>query len=186
MARGECDHTISEIVASITRTSGQTTQAPGVTFMGRGALIRTPDQGPVKDLDRLPFPIQSAPIHRQNSPNPVLTSVEAVPSNAATASLTALAKESSGRERWRASSPLKLVTVYGKTHFRFEHDLSTLNRKWLIRLCEALEREKLNVTWECFSRIDTIDEEMIDVWPAPGAITSISVSRADRPACSSC
>ena len=55
VARGECDHTISEIISTI-HDPDKLRRVRGVTFMGRGTPIRTPDQGPVRDLDTLPLP----------------------------------------------------------------------------------------------------------------------------------
>ena len=46
--------------------------------------------------------------------------------------------------------------------FDFMHDLFTVNKKRLLQFCEKLSAKKLNVSWGCDSRIDTIDREMID------------------------
>ncbi len=169
VARGECDHTISEIVASI-HDPRQLRKAPGVTFMDRGALIRTPNRGPVKDLDKLPLPDYSLLPSIGKIDRIGIDVGRGCPFKCGYCVSNSLGE---GKFRQRAVENVvavvkKIVTDYGKTHFRFEHDLLTLNRKWLFQLCEALEREKLNVTWECFSRIDTIDDEMIERMAAAG------------------
>ena len=55
VARGECDRTISEIISAI-HDPDKLRRVRGVTFMGHGAPVRTPNQGPVGDLDALPLP----------------------------------------------------------------------------------------------------------------------------------
>ena len=52
--------------------------------------------------------------------------------------------------------------TYGIKKFDFMHDLFTVNKKRLLQFCDKLSYKGLNVNWGCDSRIDTIDEEMID------------------------
>jgi radical SAM superfamily enzyme YgiQ (UPF0313 family) len=169
IARGECDQTISEIIGSI-HEPDKLRKVPGVSFMHRGNLVRTPGQGPVKDLDKLPLPDYSL--------LPSLSKIDRIgidvgrgcPFRCGYCVSNSLAE---GRFRQRSVQNVmtvvkKLVADYGKTYFRFEHDMLTLNRNWLIQLCKSLEKEKLHIKWECFSRIDTIDEEMIEHMAAAG------------------
>jgi radical SAM superfamily enzyme YgiQ (UPF0313 family) len=169
VARGECDQTISGIVSSI-HEPDKLRNVPGVTFMHRGDLIRTPDQGPVQDLDKLPMPDYSL--------LPFISKIDRVGIDVGRGCpfrCGYCVSNSLGKGRFRLRSVEKVVTIvkslvedYRKTWFRFEHDMLTLNRKWLLELCDALEREKLNITWECFSRVDTIDDGMIERMAAAG------------------
>jgi radical SAM superfamily enzyme YgiQ (UPF0313 family) len=169
VARGESEHTISEIVDSI-HDPDKLRNVPGVTFMYRGDLIKSPNQGPVKDLDKLPFPDYSL--------LPSMDKIDRVGIDVGRGcpfKCGYCVSNSLGEGKFRQRSVANVVTIvkkiiadYGKTNFRFEHDMLTLNRKWLIQLCDSLEREKLNVQWECFSRIDTIDAEMIERMAAAG------------------
>lgn len=72
------------------------------------------------------------------------------------------------QRRHRIKSPARILTelayfktTYGRTDFNFTHDLFTTDRKWVINFCQQLEKSKLEVTWTCSSRTDTIDEEQI-------------------------
>ena len=169
VARGECDLTISEIVASI-HDPVKLRNVPGVTFMHRGTVIKTSNQGPVKDLDSLPLPDYSLLPSLEKIDRIGIDVGRGCPFKCAYCVSNSLGE---GRFRQRAAENVvtivkKLVRDYRKTFFRFEHDLLTLNRKWLFQLCDAVEREELNITWECLSRIDTIDEEMIQRMGAVG------------------
>jgi len=55
----------------------------------------------------------------------------------------------------------QVVADFDAKKLRFEHDLLTLNRKWIFELCDALIQEKLVKPWSCFSRIDTVDDEIL-------------------------
>ena len=57
---------------------------------------------------------------------------------------------------------------YGFTKFRFEHDLFTANKKRVLDFCEKLNATEKGYTWDCSSRIDTIDEETIEVMAKSG------------------
>lgn len=52
---------------------------------------------------------------------------------------------------------------YGITRFSFEHDLFTSKKKNVVDFCNKLKEKNLNIQWNCSSRIDTIDHEMIDI-----------------------
>jgi radical SAM superfamily enzyme YgiQ (UPF0313 family) len=54
---------------------------------------------------------------------------------------------------------LKAVSAYVEDVF-FHTDLFTFKKDYVLKLCEAMVREKLNLRWICNSRVDTFDEEM--------------------------
>lgn len=169
VARGECDLTISDIVRSI-HDPDKLRNVPGVTFMHRGNVVRTPDQGPVEDLDKLPLPDYSL--------LSTLDEIERVGVDVGRGcpfKCGYCVTNSMGRGRFRQRSVgnvikliKNLVEGYGKDYFRVEHDLLTLNRKWLLEFCNAVQAENLDIGWECFSRIDTIDEEMVECMAKAG------------------
>lgn len=47
---------------------------------------------------------------------------------------------------------------YQANQFNFEADTLTFNKKFIIELCDAIIREKLDIKWTCESRVDTVDE----------------------------
>ncbi len=169
VARGECDLTISRIISSI-HDPDALQSVPGVSFMRDGKLVRTTSQGPVQDLNLLPLPDYS-----------LLPSMEKIyrvgidVGRGCPFQCGYCVANSMGQGKFRQRSVENVVTMvkrliadYGAKLFRFEHDMLTLNRKWLIHLCTALENENLEIEWECFSRIDTIDDEMIAHMKASG------------------
>lgn len=51
------------------------------------------------------------------------------------------------------------VERYGIREFLFHGDTFTINKKWLLQLCERIVAEKLPIRWGCNSRVDTMDDE---------------------------
>jgi radical SAM superfamily enzyme YgiQ (UPF0313 family) len=55
-----------------------------------------------------------------------------------------------------------VINKYNINSFAFEHDLFTANKRRLMEFCKLLREKQLNISWTCSSRVDTIDNEMID------------------------
>lgn len=56
-----------------------------------------------------------------------------------------------------------VVHNIGITRFDLDHDLFTADKKKVVEFCEELKARKLNISWHCSSRIDTIDKELVDI-----------------------
>jgi len=52
---------------------------------------------------------------------------------------------------------------YGVTRFNFEHDMFTMNRGKVIKVCEMLKNIGFPIRWRCSARLDCVDEELIDI-----------------------
>jgi radical SAM superfamily enzyme YgiQ (UPF0313 family) len=162
VVRGECDHNISRIIASLGDHKAMR-KVPGLTFRDAGKIIRTPDSCPVADLNSLPLPDYSL--------FPSMELLEYIPIDAGRGcpfkcSYCVSNKMAERIFRQRSvESVIKIVKTvvadFGAKRLRFEHDLLTLNRTWTLELCEALIQENLDVQWGCLSRIDTVDDEIL-------------------------
>jgi anaerobic magnesium-protoporphyrin IX monomethyl ester cyclase len=47
-------------------------------------------------------------------------------------------------------------------------DLFTVNRDQVIELCQLMIEEKINIKWTCNSRVDYVDEEMLNLMGQAG------------------
>ena len=50
---------------------------------------------------------------------------------------------------------------YGIREISFWDDMMTANKKWLYEFCDLLIKNKIDITWTCYSRVDCIDEEIL-------------------------
>lgn len=61
--------------------------------------------------------------------------------------------------------------LYGTTHFSIVHDMFTANQKHLKEFCNELIKRNCPYEWSCSSRIDVLDEEMIDLMAKSRCVT---------------
>lgn len=66
---------------------------------------------------------------------------------------------------------LELNRKFNVKNFGFEHDMFTGNRTFIMDFCNKFEKMCKGFTWNCSSRIDTIDDEMIDAFVKAGCKT---------------
>ncbi|PLW80708.1 hypothetical protein C0585_01310 [Candidatus Woesearchaeota archaeon] len=57
---------------------------------------------------------------------------------------------------------------YGIKEIYFYDDTLTINKKWVKELCNSIIKEKLNISWSCFARIDTVNEEILQLMSKSG------------------
>lgn len=163
VVRGECDHTISDIMRSVHDVNALR-KVPGLTFREGDHIISTPYAGPVQDLNKLPLPDYSLFPHLKYVDCISVDIGRGCPFKCA----YCVSNQMSQRKvRLRTVENVitivkRMVYEYKRTNLRFEHDLLTLDRKWLLHLCDELVKERLDIKWSCFSRIDTVDEKTVD------------------------
>jgi radical SAM superfamily enzyme YgiQ (UPF0313 family) len=78
-------------------------------------------------------------------------------------------------DRVRYYSPAKVVEMmqylrhqYGVRHIMFVDDLFLASRKRAIEFCELLIKSKLDMTWSCTSRVDTVHEDVLKLMKRAG------------------
>jgi len=66
---------------------------------------------------------------------------------------------------------IKLVlATYGNKTIRFHDDTFTWNKKWTKELCDFIRKENLKITWNCKSRVDVIDRELVRMLKQAGCV----------------
>jgi radical SAM superfamily enzyme YgiQ (UPF0313 family) len=59
---------------------------------------------------------------------------------------------------------------YGVEQVTFYDDAFTVNRERVIKICEELHARKLDMTWDCGTRVDMVDREMLKTMRGAGCI----------------
>jgi anaerobic magnesium-protoporphyrin IX monomethyl ester cyclase len=79
---------------------------------------------------------------------------------------------------YRVRNPKKVVdememlhNKYGESQFTFYDDAFTVNRANTMKLCQDLKDRKLNVQWDCETRVDAVDQELLQTMADNGCIT---------------
>lgn len=60
---------------------------------------------------------------------------------------------------------------YGTTYFSFRNGTFTLNRRRVIELCQRFLDKRLEIEWECLTRVDALDSELLTLMKDAGCRT---------------
>ncbi len=162
---GEGEKTFSELIQKIQSGNTDFENIPGLAFKSaQGKIITTPHRELLKDLDSLPFPDRDSlyrlETYRPDDLSMIMTS-RGCPYNCAFCS-------SIWERRARDRSILNIVAEieylierFKTKNIYFKDDTFTLSRKRIFEFCNTLEQKNIQVDWECLTRIELIDKELI-------------------------
>ncbi len=171
LAYGESELTLTQLLDFHLKGQGSLEEVKGITRRVDGEVVKNPRQPELKDLDALPFPNRHKLKNERYLPNPV---------NFATLPTTAIMASRGCHEactfcavktifkKVRARSGQNVVAemehcleTWGMRDFRFYDDDVTWFRDEFMDMCAAIKDRGLKVTWNCFSRVDCVDEELL-------------------------
>ena len=150
----------------------------GITFRGSdGKIIRNEDRPFLLDLDSLPSPayhlLPLDSYHRMGKTIfPIVTSRGCVQWCDFCSTVRMFGRG------YRVRSPKKVVddmemllNKYGQSQFTFYDDAFTVNRQHTLEMCADIKARKLDVTWDCETRVDAVDKELLEKMHDAGCIT---------------
>ncbi len=130
-------------------------------------IVRNPGHPLVEDLEALPYPARELldnQIYRSPETGNPLTVIHGNRGCPAKCIFCPAGSMSGYRIRYR--SPANIVEEIEDCvnnrdirEFLFHGDTFTINKKWLMDLCDRIIESGLKVRWGCNSRVDTIDDE---------------------------
>ena len=144
----------------------------GIAFNFNNEVILTNPRLLIDDIDILPYPARDLlpmekylPLPNQYKHLPIvhMVVIRGCPFSCKFCSNNAVF----GR-KIRARSPIKVVqeiehlkNEYGAKDISFWDDMMTANKSWMNEFCDLLIQRKVNVTWTCYSRVDTVSKELL-------------------------
>ena len=159
---GEGEDTIYSIICSV--MSGDFRNALGVAYRDNGEIIVKNQPMELIDVDKLPYVDYSLAMEVIKDRKISIEAGRGCPFNCYFCSTNNFW----GR-KFRIKSPDRIIDEvkyvienYGVHNFSFEHDLFTLKKDVVMKICGGIKAEGLDIIWECSSRIDTIDDEMMN------------------------
>jgi len=156
-----------------------TAELSGIKGLGwrRGAEIVINVPRPfIKDLDDLPIPLhERLPLQKYVMPlmNGPFTFI--VTSRGCTAGCTYCIKHVSYQYSVRLRSPAKIMEELwvlkklGINNINMYSDLFTVSREQVVELCRLMIEQKINIRWTSNSRVDYVDEEMLQLMAQAGS-----------------
>ena len=129
----------------------------------------------IKDLDELPIPLHDLlPLQKYRMPLIHGPFTFIVTSRGCPAGCTYCIKHVSYQYTARLRSPdlimeeLWQLKKLGINNIHMYADLFTVNRDQVVELCQRMIDEKINIRWTCNSRVDYVDEEMLQLMGKAG------------------
>ncbi len=149
----------------------------GITFRNQeGKVIRTPDRPFIEDLDSLPFPAHNLlPLGALKRMGKVLFPL--ITSRGCVYWCDFCSTVRMFGRGYRMRSPKNVVDEmemihdkYGISQFTFYDDAFTVNRERVRKICEELHARKLKLIWDCGTRVDMVDRELLKTMHDAGCI----------------
>lgn len=169
VVRGEGEYTFLDLVNGV-----RIEDVRGLTYVNkRGEIVNNPDREFIGDLDSLPFASRDLYLNdtRYMDYGYVMTG-RGCPFEC---TFCASKKVWKGHVRFR--SPENVVEEVKHVHdkydtkfFYFVDDTFTLNKKRTKKICELLVESDLDISWICDTRVDTIDEELLQLMKESGCV----------------
>jgi anaerobic magnesium-protoporphyrin IX monomethyl ester cyclase len=139
----------------------------GITFRREGKIIRTPDRPFIEDLDSLPFPAHDLmPLEKLKHDGKILFPLVTSRGCVYWCDFCSTVRMFGRGYRWRSAKnvvdEMQLVhDKYGVDQVTFYDDAFSVDRARVMKICEELRVRKLDLTWDCGTRVDMVDREML-------------------------
>jgi anaerobic magnesium-protoporphyrin IX monomethyl ester cyclase len=147
----------------------------GLAWRRSGEVMVNWDRPFIRNLDDLPIPAHHLlPFDKYRIPAVKGPYTFIVTSRGCTAGCKYCIKHVSYQFSIRLRTPenimeeLRVLKNLGIKHVHMYADLFTVNREQVISLCNLMIQEQLGLTWTCNSRVDYVDEEMLQLMGKSG------------------
>lgn len=168
---GEAESTIGDLIL---RWNEPWNTIDGLCFRNGDSYVRTRPRPEIKDLDSLPFPARHllpsyvSPFDKKTPYTSVIPS-RGCPYQCTYCRAGTVWKDVRFRSPQNVLQELELISqTNGIREILFFADTFTLHKPWVMELCELLVKSGIGVSWSCNSRVDSIDEEMLEAMKAAG------------------
>ena len=190
VVRYEGEFTFLDLVRAI-ETGSELEAIKGIAFKTKAGIIKNEDRPPILELDSLPFPAYnlfdpdkyihySSPTKFSRKNVRKLKSANMMTSRGCPywCQYCSITKFWHGKCRLRSAKKVVdelelLRNEHGVVHFNFFDDVFTLNKDRVIEICKEIIGRKLDVCWECVTRVDSVSNEMLK-WMRKAGCLSIS------------
>ena len=145
---------------------GRLEQVQGIAFRGQEGIVVTAPRPAISDLDNLPFP--AAFIENEIGVDLRGQLEFLITSRGCPASCSFCSSPRFWGRQLRFRSPQSIVAEiryirdrYGLIYFSIRDDTFTTDRERVLELCRLLIRERIYILWNCQSRVNSVDLEML-------------------------
>lgn len=134
----------------------------GLSFRKSGKIVSNQARPMVRDIDRFPIPDRSLLMNKKKYTSEdmglIMTSRGCPYRCSYCASTKGLVYRSIDSVIKEIES---VIENYGTTQFTFKDDSFTVDKRRVKELCEKLAKKKIKIKWECNTRVNLIDKELL-------------------------
>jgi len=162
---GEGEETFAELISCLEKKENNFHQIAGLAFKGnQGNITCTAPRALLKNIDQLPFPDRDS-LLKQHTYRPddlgMMMTSRGCPFNC-----TFCASIWGRNVRYRSVENIIkeiewLHNNYNVQKIYFKDDTFTLDKSRIYEFCISLQQRNIKIKWECLTRIELIDEELI-------------------------
>ncbi|RJQ51136.1 MAG: radical SAM protein [Nitrospiraceae bacterium] len=168
VVRGEGEITMCEIMDAL-KEHRDPVNIQGVSYKKNGGIIHNAGRPLIEDLDMLPsIPWHLFEVEKYTGNINGRRAVGISASRGCPYSCVFCYRGPSAGKTIRYWSPERVLKEikfikerYGITGFHFWNDVFTHNKKWVHELCDLFIKEGLNIEWDCQTRADQINEDVL-------------------------
>lgn len=174
---GEGEETIVEVAERV--EAGKTLEGVrGIYYKEEGKIRKNEPRKFIENLDSLPFPaFDLMPLEKYSVLGQKIEHFPMITSRGCPFACRYCSSSLFMGHRFRARSAENvvdeiewLIDEFKAKHVAFSDDTFTLNKKRVVEICEEIKRRKLEITWSCSSRIDTVTDELLKVMKSAGCV----------------
>ncbi|PKL49869.1 MAG: hypothetical protein CVV39_02270 [Planctomycetes bacterium HGW-Planctomycetes-1] len=176
VVRGDGEVPMLELVRQISSGRSDFSSIKGLSFRGENSIIHNPSGQTINDLELLSFPDRSLLV---NESRYTAEDMGLIMSSRGCPYACSYCATHTRRVNYRpidnVIDEIKFVKEkYGSVLFCFKDDSFTVNKKRVEQFCDRLIAEKLKICWECNTRVDLIDKNILQKMEKAGC-SSIKV-----------
>lgn len=166
---GEAEETFALFLEALENGRGFSS-IPGLLLHENGKIFFTGTQNPITDLDKIPFPARHLLKFNQYKVGTlrgrkIYTSImfsRGCPYQCVYCCIKVFGRKVRKRSIINLVAEIEsVVNKFDIRHFCFVDDTLTLDRNYVLNLCDEIDRRKLKITFDGSTRANLVDEELI-------------------------
>ena len=172
---GEGETTVVPFFSSLLSGTPDLT-VPGLAFRSNNGIVKNPRPELIKNLDTLPtidYSTFKFSADKQKSKLRSLFPIDV--GRGCPFGCTYCSTKTFWGRKYRLKSAERIIEEiktahqqFGISNFVFEHDMFTLDREKVIRVCQMLKEIGFPVRWRCSARLDCLDNQLVDIMADAG------------------
>ncbi len=170
LVRGEGQNTILELVDALFKNK-KVNNIKGISLRKNNKIVNNSDRELIKDINKLPL-LDFSSFQDFKSDNFALMASIGCPYNCSFCSCPGFWKKYRFYSVDYMIKQIKLLQrLFGDIKIDFWDSNITMNKKWGKSFCNRLIKDKMNIEWFSYSRIDNVNSEILNLMKRAGCRT---------------